>query len=90
MVMRAGLTPRRRARRYFGGTVRRVGGSLLLEVPSPITTVATPASAGCAYYEASFRELLRLLARTEGAVEHVRCTTRAEGGCEWRAEWRRA
>jgi hypothetical protein len=81
---------RRLARRYFGGTVRRVGGSLLLEVPHPITTPVAPADAGCAYYEASFRELLRLLARSEGAVEHVRCTARAEGGCEWRAEWRRA
>jgi hypothetical protein len=80
---------RRLVRRYFGGTVRRVGGALLLEVPAPITTVAAPAAVGCTYYEASFRELLRLLARTEGAVEHVKCTTRAEGGCEWRAEWRR-
>jgi hypothetical protein len=23
-----------------------------------------------------------------GAVEHVRCTGRGEGGCEWRADWR--
>ena len=80
---------RRLARRYFGGTVRRVGSALLLEVPKPITVPVAPLGAGCAYYEASFRELLRLLVRSEGAVEHVSCSARAEGRCEWRAEWRR-
>ena len=80
---------RRLARRYFGGTVRRVGSAVLLEVPAPITVPAASAGAGCVYYESSFRELLRLLVRSEGAVEHVRCSTRAEGRCEWKAEWRR-
>lgn len=80
---------RRLARRYFGGTVRRVGSALLLEVPAPITVPVAPGGAGCAYYEASFRELLRLLTRGDGSVEHVRCETRGEGRCEWRAEWGR-
>jgi hypothetical protein len=31
---------------------------------------------------------VRLLVGGTGAVEHVRCTSRGEGTCEWRAEWR--
>ena len=88
---------RRLARRYFGGTVRRVGGSLVLEVPAPLTTpsAGSPAAtqpaathAGCAYYETGFRELLRLLIAAGGRVEHVRCLARGEGSCQWRADWR--
>lgn len=91
---------RRLARRYFGGTVRRVGGSLLLEVPAPLTASstasptgpaaagATASHAGCAYYETGFRELLRLLVAAGGRVEHVRCAARGEGSCQWRADWR--
>jgi hypothetical protein len=45
-------------------------------------------SVGCAFYESSLRELLRLLIGSIGAVEHVRCEARGEGGCEWRADWR--
>jgi predicted hydrocarbon binding protein len=80
---------RQLVRRYLGGTVRRVGGSLLLDVPTPIAVEGAPPGAACAYYEASFRELLRLLQGEESVVEHVRCTDRAEGRCEWRVEWRR-
>ena len=83
---------RRLARRYFGGTVRRVGGSLVLEVPAPLTTPSaggpTATHAGCAYYETGFRELLRLLVAAGGHVEHVRCLARGEGSCQWRADWR--
>ena len=79
-------TARRLARRYLDGTVTRVGGSLLLQVDRPVTTDAAPRGAGCAYYEAGLRELLRLLVGASGAVEHVRCETRAEGRCEWRAD----
>jgi hypothetical protein len=74
--------------RYLGGNLRRVGSSLLLDVPRSITLGTAPASIGCAFYESSLRELLRLLIGSIGAVEHVRCTARGEGGCEWRADWR--
>lgn len=90
---------RRLARRYFGGTVRRVGGSLVLEVPAPLMTPSAGAAAAggpafaathasCAYYETGFRELLRLLVAAGGRVEHVRCLARGEGSCQWRADWR--
>lgn len=79
---------RRIAARYLNGNVRRVGGFLLLEVPRSITLGTAPASIGCTYYEATLRELLRLLVGSIGTVEHTRCEGRHEGSCEWRADWR--
>lgn len=78
---------RRLGRRYFGGSMRRVGSSVLLEVPRPITLGVSPASGGCIYYESAFGELLRLTIGSIGAVEHVHCADRGEGTCEWRADW---
>jgi len=81
---------RRIARRYLNGNVRRVGTYVLLEVPRSITVGVAAGNAGCAFYEATLRELLRLLVGTTGAVEHTRCEGRGEGSCEWRADWRGA
>jgi predicted hydrocarbon binding protein len=81
---------RRLARRYLNGNVRRVGTSVLLEIPRSITVGVAPLGAGCAFYESTLRELLRLLVGTTGAVEHTRCEERGEGSCEWRADWRGA
>jgi predicted hydrocarbon binding protein len=79
---------RRIAQRYMNGSVSRVGGSLLLEVPESLTADSAPRAVGCSYYEAALRELVRLLVGTSGAVEHVRCVNRGEGTCQWRADWR--
>lgn len=80
---------RRVAKRYCGGQVRRVGASVLLAVPESVTVDAAPKLGGCTYYEAMLRELVQLLVGGVGAVEHVRCASRSEGACEWRAEWGR-
>src|SRR5262245_17656199 len=74
---------RKIALRYLNGNVRRVGSFLLVDVPRSITLGTAPGEIGCVYYEASLRELLLLLIGSIGAVEHVRCTGRGEGGCEW-------
>lgn len=76
------------AARYANGTVRRVGGYVLLDVPRSVTLNTAPASIGCAYYEAMLRELLALLIGGVGSVDHVRCAGRGEGTCEWRADWK--
>jgi hypothetical protein len=76
------------AQRYLDGRVRRVGASLILDVPSPITLDSAPQGRGCCFYEASLRELVLLTVGTTGTVEHIRCTSRGEGGCEWKADWR--
>jgi hypothetical protein len=82
----------RRARkltgRYINGNVRRVGNFLLLEVPRSVTLNTAPSSVGCTYYESMLKELLRMLIGSIGSVEHVRCASRNEGTCEWRADWR--
>jgi predicted hydrocarbon binding protein len=80
---------RRIAARYLNGAIRRVGSSLMLEVTDSVTVDSAPHETGCAYYESVLRELVRTLVGGSGAVEHVRCLSRGEGVCEWRAEWRR-
>ena len=79
---------RRIAARYANGSVRRVGGYVLLEVPRSVTLSTAPGSIGCAYYEAMLRELLALLVGGVGSVDHVHCAGRGEGTCEWRADWK--
>jgi bacteriochlorophyll 4-vinyl reductase len=79
---------RRIGGRYLGGGVRRVGASIHLEVPVSVTLDSAPKQAGCTFYEASLRELMQQLVDGVGAVEHVRCASRGEGTCEWRAQWR--
>jgi len=76
------------AARYSNGTVRRVGGYVLLEVPRSVTLNTAPGSIGCTYYEAMLRELLGLLVGGVGSVDHVHCAGRGEGTCEWRADWK--
>lgn len=74
--------------RFLNGRLTRMGSFVLLSVPESVTLDSAPRGVGCAYYEAAFRELLRLLINGAGAIEHVRCGARGEGHCEWRAEWR--
>ncbi len=76
------------ARRYLHGTVRRSGGTIMLEVSDSVTRDAAPKLGGCAYYESALREIIQLMVGGVGAVDHVRCASRGEGSCEWRAEWR--
>ncbi len=73
--------------RYLGGDVRRVGASIHLEVKNSVTLDAAPKQAGCTFYESALRELMQQLVDGVGAVEHVRCASRGEGSCEWRAQW---
>lgn len=79
---------RRIGERYLGGDVRRVGASIHLDIRSSVTLDAAPKLAGCTFYEAALRELMQRLVDGVGAVEHVRCASRGEGTCEWRAQWR--
>jgi len=78
---------RRLARRYLNGAVSRQGTAVLLEVRTPVTADAGHERSGCAFYEASLRELLRLLSGASAGVDHVRCVTLGDGSCTWRAEW---
>ncbi len=79
---------RRMVTRYLNGRISRVGSNVYLEVDRSVTLDSAPRSIGCTYYEAALKESLRLLVNSVGAVEHVRCATRGEGACSWRAEWK--
>jgi predicted hydrocarbon binding protein len=79
---------RRACRRYLDGGLRRVGATILLEVPGTLSVGTAPRSGGCTFQEAMLREFIRQLLGVVGTVEHVRCRSREEGACEWRAEWR--
>jgi predicted hydrocarbon binding protein len=81
---------RRVAERYLGGKVRRIGATIHLEVRDSVTRDTAPKLVGCTFYEAILRELMQQLVHTVGAVEHVRCVSRGERTCEWRAQWRAA
>ena len=74
------------ARRYLNGAVRRDGSSIILTVPNSLTMEVANGQ-GCEFYNAALGELLNLLVGSSGAVEHVRCASRGEGECEWKAEW---
>ncbi|MEO7368841.1 MAG: hypothetical protein ABIZ36_12855 [Gemmatimonadaceae bacterium] len=76
------------ATNFFGGSLERTGSFLSLRIPDSVTVNGAPKSAGCTFYEAAFRELLRMLINSGGQVDHVHCIQRDEGVCEWRAEWR--
>jgi hypothetical protein len=76
------------AKRYMQGSARRMGGTIMLDVSDSVTRDAAPKLAGCSFYESALRELIQLMVGGVGAVDHVRCATRSEGSCEWRAEWR--
>ena len=79
---------RRVAKRYMHGSARRMGGTIILDVTESVTQDAAPKLGGCAFYESALRELIQLMVGGVGAVDHVRCASRGEGSCEWRAEWR--
>ncbi len=79
---------RKIASRYFNASIGRTGSFLTLTVEDSVTADQAPRGIGCRYYESALRELLRLMVRGSGAVDHVRCITRGEGACEWRADWR--
>lgn len=79
---------RRISRRFLDGSSRRVGATILLDVPESVTLDAAPRLVGCTFYESILKELMQLLMGGVGSVEHVRCASRGEGTCEWRAEWR--
>jgi hypothetical protein len=75
------------AHRYLNGSIRRSGSFIILDVPYSTTVDSAPGRAGCAYYGEFLTELLRLLGTSVGGAEHVRCSARGDGSCEWRAEW---
>lgn len=79
---------RRLARRYVGGTVRREGSAVVLEVPAPFREGPLGgAGAAAAYCEGVFGALLGHLVGAPRPVEAVDAADGVDAGRRWRAEW---
>jgi len=74
---------RRLARRVFGGDLRSAP-ALEVRITDPLSIVAIPDGAACAFYGAAWGELLRLLTGFEDAILHEECRARGAEACVWR------
>lgn len=72
---------------FLGGSVRRVGGFVFLEIGDAVAADTEDERGGAVFYEAALREYAALLLGASGAVELTRSGTRGSP-YEWRAEWR--
>jgi hypothetical protein len=50
----------------------------------PLSILALPDGAACAFYGAAYGELLRGLTAFEGAMLHEHCCSRGDDACVWR------
>jgi hypothetical protein len=50
---------------------------------SPLSILAFPDGAACAFYGSAYGELLRALTDFEGAMVHEQCRSRGEEACVW-------
>jgi hypothetical protein len=75
----------RAARRVFNAEVRAGRNGVAAQVASPLSILAVPDGAACAFYSAAFGELLRVLTGFEGAMVHDRCRGQGQESCHWRA-----
>lgn len=72
------------AREAFGAELAMRGDAPEARIGRALSVEALPDGAGCAFYDAVFGELLRLLAGLEGAMTHERCAGRGDDDCSWR------
>jgi len=78
-------TVARLARQVFDGELRAPTGAAEVRMADPLSILALPDGAACAFYGAAFAELLRLLVGHEGAMLHTTCRSTGAAACEWRA-----
>ncbi|HEX6668841.1 MAG TPA: hypothetical protein VF061_04755 [Gemmatimonadales bacterium] len=72
------------ARRVFDGELRPGPEGSEVRMSEPLSVLALPDGAACAFYGAAYGELLRLLTAFEGAMLHERCRSRGDEACVWR------
>jgi hypothetical protein len=89
-VSPSGLRPRisrrasaRLARHVFGGELRARPQGSEVRMTSPLSILAFPDGAACAFYGSAYGELLRCLSGFEGAMLHEHCRSRGEEACIW-------
>lgn len=74
----------RLAREVFDGELRVPDGNTEVRMADPLSVLALPDGAACAFYGAAYGELLRSLTAFEGAMLHEHCRSRGDDACVWR------
>ena len=75
----------RLARQVFGGELRAPAHGIEVTMRDPLSILALPDGAACAFYGSAYGELLRCLTAFEGAMLHERCRSRGDDACVWRS-----
>jgi hypothetical protein len=71
-------------RRVFGGELKARSEGSEVRMPDPLSVLALPDGAACAFYGAAYGELLRCLTEFEGAMLHESCRAQGTEACVWR------
>jgi hypothetical protein len=79
------LLARSAADRILDAQLARDTGAPGAVIADPPSATATPNGTGCGFYGSALAEILRSLTDFDGALFHVRCRSRGEPVCEWRA-----
>jgi len=74
----------RLARQVFGGELRAPAQGTEVRMAEPLSILAVPDGAACAFYGSAYGELLRCLTAFEGAMLHPNCRARGDDACVWR------
>ena len=75
----------RLARQVFDGELRAPVHGTEVRMTDPLSILALPDGAACAFYGSAYGELLRCLTAFEGAMLHERCRSRGDDACVWRS-----
>lgn len=75
----------RLARQLFGGELKAPAHGTEVRMTDPLSILAVPDGAACAFYGSAYGELLRCLTAFEGAMLHERCRARGDDACVWRS-----
>jgi hypothetical protein len=75
----------RLARQVFDGELRAPEHDTEVRMTDPLSILAFPNGAACAFYGSAYGELLRCLTAFEGAMLHDRCRSRGDDACVWRS-----
>jgi bacteriochlorophyll 4-vinyl reductase len=75
----------RLARDIFGGELRAESQGSDVSMAEPLSILAIPDGAACAFYGSAYGELLRGLTAFEGAMLHEQCRARGGAACVWRS-----
>lgn len=81
----AARAARRGAREVFDAELTFTNGLGEARIEEPVAVAAWPGGEACAFHDAGFAELLRLLTGFEGVMRHVECRARGAAACVWRA-----